>query len=101
MAAWAVGNKNVGEPCDIGNSGYNAARGKGADRSDNRKYGFNRSGVREYCVNKNVKFNFQMNDKAKVQSYKWCCIYMESIDGKMSPLKKNQCTKAGHFPIEE
>jgi len=90
MAQWMT-RFNVGEPCDIGNSGYNP----GVDRSDNRKYGFNRSGVREYCE-KN-KFNFSV--ESKKDAYKWCCIYGDAIEAELSAINKNKCAKAGHYPI--
>jgi len=95
MAKWMT-TRNVGEPCDIGNSGYNSARGVGVDRSDNRKYGFNRSGVREYCEGQ--KFNFMIKG-AKANAYKWCCIYGDAIGASLKPISQNQCLKAGYKPI--
>merc|ERR1719433_286482 len=94
MAQWMT-SKNIGEPCDIGNSGYNAKRGYGADRSDNRKYGFNRSGVREYCEGQ--KFNFMIKG-AKAKAYEWCCKYGDEIGAELKPISVRACQKAKYFP---
>lgn len=86
MAQW-LAPRNLGEPCDLGDSGYNnnsrilgGGVRTGIDNSDNRKnnWGFNRLGVKEYCESQGYNFDGTM-PKEKLKAYEWCCKYGDII----------------------